>query len=71
MDESTLEHTNCGHHWVIDKAEGPTSSGRCKNCGMTKEFLNSIDAVIENNEARKQLIPALVAGPHGARYLAT
>jgi hypothetical protein len=34
------ENNECVHFWVIDTPHGPTSAGRCKYCGMTKEFLN-------------------------------
>jgi hypothetical protein len=30
----------CGHHWVIESPDGPTSRGRCKLCGAVKEFSN-------------------------------
>tara|TARA_A100001037_G_scaffold252681_1_gene236804 strand:+ start:323 stop:568 length:246 start_codon:yes stop_codon:yes gene_type:complete len=30
-------------HWVIDPPNGPVSSGKCKNCGDTKEFKNSVE----------------------------
>ena len=32
----------CRHHWVIETADGPTSRGVCRRCGMVKEFMNSI-----------------------------
>lgn len=31
------------HHWMIEKANGPTSSGTCKHCGLMDEFRNSYD----------------------------
>lgn len=31
----------CHHFWTIDSAGGPTSKGRCKRCGMAKDFFNS------------------------------
>ena len=30
-------------HWVIDPPNGPVSSGKCKKCGETKEFKNSVE----------------------------
>lgn len=33
------EHT---HHWIIDAAVGPVSTGRCKYCNATREFINEI-----------------------------
>lgn len=34
----------CGHYWVIEVANGPSSIGTCKYCGDTREFLNSLPA---------------------------
>ena len=31
----------CIHHWLIGIASGPTSQGRCRNCGAEREFQNS------------------------------
>lgn len=31
----------CHHYWVIEVANGPSSVGKCKYCGETKEFLNA------------------------------
>jgi hypothetical protein len=31
----------CGHYWRIDSANGPTSKGICKLCGLEREFNNS------------------------------
>lgn len=28
------------HHWRIEEANGPTSSGECIECGAVKEFRN-------------------------------
>jgi hypothetical protein len=30
------------HFWRIESPNGRTSVGRCKYCGDTKEFLNSV-----------------------------
>ena len=35
------ETATCAHHWLIDAPGGPTSEGRCKNCGETREFPNA------------------------------
>ncbi len=42
----------CRHHWVIESASGPTSPGRCRNCGAQKEFKNYIEAVPWGEETR-------------------
>lgn len=31
----------CEHHWLIEPPRGPTSEGRCKNCGEERAFYNS------------------------------
>ena len=31
---------NCAHHWIIGDADGPTSSGKCKLCGVQRDFMN-------------------------------
>ena len=28
----------CRHHWVIETPNGSVSSGRCKRCGVGREF---------------------------------
>jgi len=34
---------NCKHHFIIEPAEGPTSSGTCNLCGEKRDgFMNSI-----------------------------
>lgn len=33
----------CAHHWVIATPNGEMSIGRCKICGLEKEFPNSAD----------------------------
>ena len=33
--------SNCVHHWLVGSPEGDRSSGSCKHCGETREFLAS------------------------------
>ena len=35
--------SNCAHHWVIDRANGPMSDGVCQRCGESREFANSAE----------------------------
>ena len=35
--------TACAHHWMIAPAEGPTSDGECRLCGLTRTFSNSVE----------------------------
>ena len=34
----------CCHHWVIQPATGPVSSGVCQVCGEVREFKNYVEA---------------------------
>jgi hypothetical protein len=40
---TTAEAPTCAHHWVIASPDGATSAGRCKKCGLEKEFPNSAE----------------------------
>ncbi len=33
----------CAHHWIIARADGPISKGRCRLCGEEGEFTNSLE----------------------------
>lgn len=39
-----MSQSLCIHHWVIDEADGAESQGRCKNCGDTRCFSNSLES---------------------------
>jgi len=34
----------CCHHWAIQPATGPVSSGVCQVCGEVREFKNYVEA---------------------------
>jgi hypothetical protein len=52
----------CAHYWLIDAAEGPTSHGVCKLCGVKMEFRNSwIDSTYAGRDARIFQMPDLLA----------
>jgi hypothetical protein len=38
--EERVSGGGCQHHWVIDAAAGPVSSGRCQSCGTQRRFHN-------------------------------
>lgn len=40
--EQEQAESDCKHHWVIESPNGPTSIGKCKICGDSSEFRNSI-----------------------------
>ena len=42
MSEEIVTDSDCIHHWMIGRPNGPTSEGTCKICGLTQEFKNSI-----------------------------
>jgi len=35
--------TTCPHHWIIERAAGPASKGKCRMCGAEREFDNSVE----------------------------
>jgi hypothetical protein len=39
----TREAPACAHHWVIASPNGEMSVGKCKVCGLEKEFPNSAE----------------------------
>ncbi|MBI4282826.1 MAG: hypothetical protein HY672_05025 [Chloroflexi bacterium] len=38
------ENPQCVHYWVIDLPSGPTSTGKCRQCGETREFKNYLES---------------------------
>ena len=45
VENTTAETTNsCCHHWVIQPADGPISSGSCQVCGEIREFKNYVES---------------------------
>ena len=46
-----IASTLCRHHWVIDTPNGAVSSGRCKRCGVDKEFRNSAEDPLWDNDS--------------------
>ena len=41
-EETVVTDSDCVHHWIIGRPNGPTSMGTCKICGREQEFKNSI-----------------------------
>jgi hypothetical protein len=35
-----VDGSACHHYWLIEIAKGPKSRGRCKYCGVKREFIN-------------------------------
>ena len=46
----------CIHHWLIEEAKKPTSTGRCKKCHAVKEFNNYIDSRSEFTRSPKPYV---------------
>jgi hypothetical protein len=49
----------CRHHWVIETPNGALSTGRCKRCGVGKEFRNSSEDLMWDSDSFSL---------HGSRY---
>ena len=43
----------CRHHWLIETPRGATSKGRCKRCGSEREFRNSADGYLWEDDSSK------------------
>jgi hypothetical protein len=41
----------CQHHWIIETPRGATSTGRCKRCGEEREFRNSANDHLWEDES--------------------
>ena len=39
--QTSVSTKACAHHWIIEEAHGPTSRGKCKKCGLQRDFLNN------------------------------
>ena len=48
-----IKKETCIHHWLIEEAKKPTSTGRCKKCHEVKEFNNYIDSRSEFTRSPK------------------
>ncbi|HEY98477.1 MAG TPA: hypothetical protein G4O16_09905 [Dehalococcoidia bacterium] len=46
---------DCVHYWIIDFPDGPISTGRCKLCGMEREFFNCLDSIDLQNDDRYRI----------------
>ncbi|HEY5475336.1 MAG TPA: hypothetical protein VIK11_01360 [Tepidiformaceae bacterium] len=41
----------CQHHWVIETPNGSVSNGRCKRCGVLRDFRNSSEDLMWDNDS--------------------
>ena len=41
----------CRHHWDIETPNGSVSSGRCKRCGVAREFRNSNEDMMWDSDS--------------------
>jgi hypothetical protein len=58
---ATIDKRICSHHWVIETPNGTFSGGRCKRCGVTREFRNSSEEVQWDKDSFS------LRGPRGRR----
>ncbi len=48
---ATVEAPTCRHHWLIETPRGALSNGRCKICGEEREFRNSANDYIWDDDS--------------------
>lgn len=53
--KSEISQKDCVHYWIIDFPDGPVSTGRCKLCGMEREFFNCLDNIELQNDDRYRI----------------
>lgn len=51
IHEVPVSSALCRHHWVIETPNGAVSSGRCKRCGVAREFRNSAEDPMWDNDS--------------------
>jgi len=62
------------HHWRIDEPNGPTSDGRCTDCGATKTFHNGdcfaqgMSAPTERDFGSRRMMQISLAGARDRRF---
>ena len=56
--DAPAQTDECRHHWIIESPHGALSDGRCKVCGEEREFRNSANDYIWDDESSSS----------GARY---
>jgi len=49
--EKTNTSATCRHHWVIDTPNGAVSGGKCKRCGVDKQFRNSSEDLMWDSDS--------------------
>ena len=54
MNDESVVDSDCQHYWEIEQPNGPTSNGRCKVCGATREFKNSIQGSGWDRDGRRR-----------------
>lgn len=59
ITQSTETSSGCRHHWIIEKASGPTSPGTCRICGETKSFRNFSDDLFWERETPVETPPSI------------
>ena len=45
IEKKASKERHCIHYWIIDFPDGPVSAGKCKRCGMVKNFYNCLDNI--------------------------
>ena len=49
--EAPAQTDECRHHWIIESPHGALSGGRCKICGEEREFRNSANDYIWDDDS--------------------
>ena len=50
ISRKSVVRQRCHHHWMIESPTGPISRGRCRLCGIQREFRNYLRDCLGVNE---------------------
>jgi hypothetical protein len=48
---TVVQTDDCRHHWLIESPRGALSAGRCKLCGAERQFRNSANDYIWDDDS--------------------
>ncbi len=49
--EAPVQTDECRHPWIIERPQGALSGGRCKICGEERDFRNSANDYISDDDS--------------------
>lgn len=57
VEATVSSEPTCQHHWRIDSPRGSLSKGTCKRCGEEREFRNSAESYVWDEDSGQGYSP--------------